>query len=98
MAQTLQHYQTALVAGVSTPSDEGIQPVLATAGSGRANAIISLSRWYKKSVRPGLFPFMQPLSVNLLSHTRQPNRKENHKLKAKTGNPRCSPTFRRQAG
>jgi Integrase core domain len=34
------------------PAPQGIQPIHLTAGSGRANAIISLSRWYKKSVRP----------------------------------------------
>ena len=44
--------QTTFVAGILTSSATGIQRAPITAGSGRANAITSLSRWYNKSARP----------------------------------------------
>src|SRR5450759_3585327 len=52
MAETLQHDQAALIARLSTTCATDDEPVPDTARSGRANAIISPSRWYKKSVRP----------------------------------------------
>ena len=51
MAKALQHSQTALIARLSTTGTTDDEPVPDTARSGRANAIISPSRWYKKSVR-----------------------------------------------
>jgi transposase InsO family protein len=38
--------------GYRPPAPQGLQPVPGTSRSGRADAIISLSRWYKKAVRP----------------------------------------------
>jgi hypothetical protein len=53
MAKALQHNQTALIARIlSTTRATDDEPVPDTARSGRANAIVSPSRWYKKSVRP----------------------------------------------
>ena len=53
MAKAQQHSQAALIALISTTGAAADKPVPATAKSGRANAIISPSRWYiKKSVRP----------------------------------------------
>src|SRR5450631_3936050 len=54
MAETLQHDQAALIARLSTAGATDDEPVPDTARSGRANAIISPSRWYKKSVRPAV--------------------------------------------
>jgi hypothetical protein len=51
MAEALQHGQAALSAGISTTGATDDEPVPDTARSGRANAIVSQSRWYKKSVR-----------------------------------------------
>ena len=51
MAKALQHSQAALIAWISTTGTTDDEPVPDTARSGRANAIISPSRWYKKSVR-----------------------------------------------
>ena len=50
MAQALQHHPTALVARLSTTGAADDEPIPAAARSGRANAIVSLSRWYKKAV------------------------------------------------
>ena len=47
MAQALQHNPTALIARIQTAGTTGHEPIPDTARSGRANAIISLSRWYK---------------------------------------------------
>src|SRR5271168_4083686 len=52
MAQALQHRQAALFARIPTAGATDDEPVPDTARSGRANAIVSLSRWYKKAVRP----------------------------------------------
>ena len=52
MAKALQHGQAALIARISTTGATDDEPVPDTARSGRANAIVSPSRWYKKSVRP----------------------------------------------
>ena len=52
MAQALQTDPTALIARISTARATDDEPVPDTARSGRANAIISPSRRYKKSVRP----------------------------------------------
>src|SRR5665811_422109 len=52
MAKALQHSQATLIARISTSSAADDKPVPVTARSGRANAIISPSRWYKKAVRP----------------------------------------------
>jgi len=52
MAEALQHRQAALIARISTACTTGHEPIPDTARSGRKNAIISPSRWYKKSVRP----------------------------------------------
>jgi hypothetical protein len=40
--------------GYRPPAPQTMKPVPDTARSGRANAIISPSRWYKKSVRPSI--------------------------------------------
>ena len=56
MAEALQHCQTALIARISTTGATDDEPVPDTARSGRANAIISPSRWYKKSVRSPVIP------------------------------------------
>src|SRR5476649_691831 len=52
MAEALQHRQTALSAWLSTAGATDNEPVPDTTRSGRANAIVSKPRWYKKSVRP----------------------------------------------
>jgi hypothetical protein len=52
MEKTIQHNQTALIARISTTCATDDEPVPDTARSGRANAIISPSRSFKKSVRP----------------------------------------------
>ena len=52
MAKALQHRQAALIARIPTACATDNKPVPDTAGSGRSNAIVSQSRWYKKSVRP----------------------------------------------
>ena len=51
MAQPLQRRQAALIAGISATRTTGIQPSPATSGSPRSDAIVSLCRWYKISVR-----------------------------------------------
>src|ERR1019366_8614859 len=51
MAKALQHDQTALGARIPATCATGHEPVPDTARSGRTNAIVSLSRWYKISVR-----------------------------------------------
>src|SRR5450759_1121592 len=52
MAEALQHCQAALGARISTTEPTNDEPIPDTARSGRANAIVSPSRWYKKAVRP----------------------------------------------
>jgi hypothetical protein len=52
MAQTLQYDQAALIAGLQTARATDIQPVPRTPRSGGGDAITSLRRWYKISVRP----------------------------------------------
>jgi hypothetical protein len=52
MAQALQHDQAALIAGLQTASATDIQPVPRAPRSGGGDAITSLRRWYKISVRP----------------------------------------------
>src|SRR5664279_5698139 len=51
MAKALQHDQASLIARISTAGATDNEPVPDTARSGRTNAIVSLSRWYKISVR-----------------------------------------------
>src|SRR5471030_1635404 len=51
MAKALQHDQASLIARISTAGATDNEPVPDTARSGRANAIVSQPRWYKKSVR-----------------------------------------------
>src|SRR5476649_707844 len=53
MAKALQHDQASLIARISTAGATDNEPVPDTARSGRANAIVSQPRWYKKSVRSG---------------------------------------------
>ena len=63
--KALQHNQTALIARISTACATDDEPVPDTARSGRANAIISPSRWYKKSVRPARYlPFLPNLETS----------------------------------
>src|ERR1022692_3513872 len=52
MAKALQHDQASLIARISTAGATDNEPVPDTARSGRANAIVSQPRWYKKSVKP----------------------------------------------
>jgi len=49
MAKALQHNQAALIARISTACATDNEPVPDTARSGRANAIVSQPRWYKKN-------------------------------------------------
>jgi hypothetical protein len=75
MAEALQHGQTAFIARISATGAADDEPVTDTTRSDRANAIISPSRWYKKSVRPQylaqeekedarLFPGLSPPCTN----------------------------------
>ena len=52
MAQPLQHRQTAFIFGIPPARATSIVADPVIARSGHANAIISLSRWYKISIRP----------------------------------------------
>src|SRR5450759_4349554 len=52
MAKALQHDQATLFARIPTTGATDDEPVPDTARSDRANAIVSPSRWYRKSVRP----------------------------------------------
>lgn len=52
MAEALQHGQTAFIARISATGATDDEPVPDATRSDHADAIISLSRWYKKSVRP----------------------------------------------
>src|SRR5665213_1039387 len=53
MAKSLQYSQATLIARISTTRTTDDEPIPDTARSSRTNAIISQSRWYKISVRPG---------------------------------------------
>src|ERR1700690_4472310 len=55
MAKALQRDQASLIARISTARATDNEPVPDTARSGRANAIVSQPRWYKKSVRLAKF-------------------------------------------
>ena len=63
MAEALQHSQAALIARLSTTGATDDEPVPDTARSGRANAIVSPSRWYKKSVRSRLLVYLPGFSL-----------------------------------
>jgi RHS repeat-associated protein len=54
MAQALQHDQATLVARLSATGTAGIKSVRHTSGTGRTDAINSLSRWFKISVRSAI--------------------------------------------
>ena len=62
MAKALQHDQATLFARIPTTGATDDEPVPDTARSDRANAIVSPSRWYRKSVRPVVPRVRQPLS------------------------------------
>jgi hypothetical protein len=64
MAKALQHNQAALIARISTACATDNEPIPDTARSGRANAIVSQSRWYKKSVRSNRFSRSARLSAS----------------------------------
>ena len=68
MAKALQHRQAALIARLSVTGATDDEPVHDTARSGRANAIISQSRWYKISVRSHAVEFNQ-VSATFLQKT-----------------------------
>jgi hypothetical protein len=63
MAEALQHDQASLIARISTAGATDNEPVPDTARSGRANAIVSQPRWYKKSVRSGRQTFVATLGL-----------------------------------
>ena len=52
MAEALQHHSAALFARIPTACAPDNEPVPDAARSGRANAIVSPARWYRKAVRP----------------------------------------------